>query len=120
MGGKETKQRRLVGGGAGQQRIRSGGGNERRRASDSRRADDDELKAELIQHRRRSVSHSVAVLCEDKVMLVGGIKFGRYGKLTSAILARALGLNGTFTAVTCQVENIQQNNDTLAATLSIT
>ena len=53
-------------------------------------------------------------------MLVGGIKFGRYGKLTSAILARALGLNGTFTAVTCQVENIQQNNDTLAATLSIT
>ena len=52
-------------------------------------------------------------------MLIGGIKVGRYGKLTLDDLVRALVLNGSLTEVTRQVENIRGNNDTLAATLSL-
>ena len=52
-------------------------------------------------------------------MLIGGIKFGRYGKLTHAALARELGLDVILTTVTRQVEKIRGNDDTLSSTLSI-
>ena len=52
-------------------------------------------------------------------MLIGGIKVGRYGKLTHAALARELGLNVSLTTVTRQVEKIRGNDDTLSSTLSI-
>ena len=69
--------------------------------------------------RRRAVTCAVVFLREEKGMLIGGIKVGRYGKLTLDDLGRALVLNGSLTEVTRQVENIRGNNDTLAATLSL-
>ena len=53
-------------------------------------------------------------------MLIGGIKFGRYGKITRASLAITVFLNGSLVSVTCQVGNIRGNYDTLTASLSLT
>ena len=90
-GGKETKHKIQLGEGDGK---------------DRRRADDDELKDELIQQRQRAVLCAVVIFREEKGMIIGGIKVGSYGKPTCAALYRALGLNGSLTAFTCQVENI--------------
>ena len=81
-----------------------GGGKERRRAYNSRRVYDDELKAELIKQRQRAVVCAVAILLEEKGVLIGVIQFGRYGKLTCSALARSLDLNGSLAEVTRQVE----------------
>ena len=70
--------------------------------------------------RRRAVACADAILREERGMLIGGIKVGRYGKITHAALARAYGLKGGLTEVTCQVEKIRVNNDTLADTLALT
>ena len=53
-------------------------------------------------------------------MLIGGIEAGRYGKLTRAALARGLGLNGSITPVTHQLEKIRGNKYTLTNTLALT
>ena len=53
-------------------------------------------------------------------MLIGRIEVGRYGKLTRFALAISFGSKGSPTSVTCHVENILGNNDTLAATLALT
>ena len=52
-------------------------------------------------------------------MLIGGIEVGRYRNITLSALARALGLNGSLTEVTRQVENIQGKNDILSATFAL-
>ena len=52
-------------------------------------------------------------------MLIGGIKVGRYGKLTHAALARELGLDVILTTVTRQVEKIRGNDNTLSSTLAL-
>ena len=69
--------------------------------------------------RRRAVACTVAILCEERGMLIGGNEVGLYGKLTCSDLARAFVLKGILTPVTRQVENIRGNNDTLAATLAL-
>ena len=94
-GGKETKQRRQVG-------LRDG--KDMRRVENRRQADDDESKEKLIQQRLRAVTCAVEILREDKGILIGVIEVGSYVKLTCAALARTLGLNGSITAVTCQVD----------------
>ena len=70
--------------------------------------------------RRRSVRCAVVILREEKGMIIGGIKVGRYRKITRDALSRAFGFNGSLTEVTCQVEKIRDNDDTLAATLALT
>ena len=57
-------------------------------------------------YRRQYIVCVVAVLREEKGMLIGVMEVGRYGKLTRAALSRAIGLNGSLTAVTLQVEKI--------------
>ena len=42
------------------------------------------------EDRRQSVVCAVAILHEEKGIIVGGIEVGRYGKLTCAALAREL------------------------------
>ena len=59
-------------------------------------------------------------LHEEKGILIGVIEVGRYGKLTRSSLAKAFGLNEILASVTFQVDNIQGNYDTLAATLALT
>ena len=56
--------------------------------------------------RRQSFTCAVAILREEKGVLIGGIEVGHYNKLTRAALDRASGLNGSITAVTNQVKNI--------------
>ena len=70
--------------------------------------------------RRLAVTCAVVILCEEKGMIIGGTKVGRYGKITRDALSRAFGLNGSLTEFTCQMEKIQENDDTLAATLALT
>ena len=53
-------------------------------------------------------------------MLVGGIKFGRFGKLTCDTLARALGLKGGLIAVTHKVKKMRGNEDTFDSTIALT
>ena len=53
-------------------------------------------------------------------MVIRGIDFGCYGKLTCYALSKSLGLNGSLTAVTCQVEKIRWNDDTIASTIALT
>ena len=72
------------------------------------------------KYRRRAVAYAVAILREEKGMLIGGIKVGRYGNINRAALDRSFCLNGGPTAVTFQVENIRGNNDTLAVTIALT
>ena len=69
---------------------------------------------------RQTFTCAVAILREEKGMLIEGIEVGRYSKLTRSDLARELGLNGNLTEVTCQVEKIQGNYDTLASTFVLT
>ena len=109
-GEKETKQRRQAG-------LRDG--KDMRRADNRRQADDDESKDKLIQQRIRAVTCAVAFLREKKGMLIGVIEVGCYGKITCSALARALGFNGSVTAVTLKVENILGNDDTFYATLDV-
>ena len=73
MGGEETKQRRQVGEGGGKDRIQAGGEKDMRRLDNRRRAHDDKLKSELIQQIQISVACAVAILCEDKGVLIGVI-----------------------------------------------
>ena len=42
-------------------------------SSDRRQAGDDELKADLIQQIQIAISCAIAVLCEDKGVIIGGI-----------------------------------------------
>ena len=58
------------------------------------------------EYRRLSEACAVAIFREEKGILVGGIKVGRYGKLTPAALYIAFSLNVSLTSVTHQVENI--------------
>ena len=71
------------------------------------------------ENRRLSVACAVAILREEKGVIIGGIKFGRYSKITCAASDRALGFNGGLTAVTCQVEKIRRNDGTLSSTLTL-
>ena len=70
--------------------------------------------------KRRAVSCAVAILHEEKGIIVGGIEVGRYGKLTCSVLVRAFCLNGSLTAVTRQLEEIQGNDEILADTIALT
>ena len=54
--------------------------------------------------RRRAVACAIESFCEKLGILIGGIKVGRYSKITCAGLAKAFGLNGSITAVTRQVD----------------
>ena len=56
--------------------------------------------------RRQAVACAVVILREEKGMIIGGIKVGRYGKITRAALSIAFGLNGSIAKVTYQVEKI--------------
>ena len=72
-----------------------------RRKKKSRRVGEDGGK-----DRRQAVACAVAILREERGMLIEDIEVGRYGKLTRAALARAFGLKGSLTVVTRQVQNI--------------
>ena len=51
---------------------------------------------------------AVSILCEDKGMVFGGIKVGRYSNLTHSALAGEFGFNGGLTEVTRQEDNLFQ------------
>ena len=70
--------------------------------------------------RRRAVACAIESFCEKLGILIGGIKVGRYSKITCAGLAKAFGLNGSITAVTCKVDNFLVNDKSLDATLTLT
>ena len=72
------------------------------------------------QDRRRAVACAIAILREERGMIIGGIEVGHYGKITCGALARSFGLNGSITSVTLQVKNIQGTDENLAATLALT
>ena len=63
---------------------------------------------------------TIAVLREEKEILIGLIEYGRYIKLTHVDLDRASGLNGIIAEVTLQVDNIRGDNNTLSDTISLT
>ena len=88
MGSNETKFRIRVGEGDGKDRIQVGGGKERRQAPDRRRADDDEMKAELLQQKQRASLCAVAILREEKGIIMWLIKVGLYRNQTHSYLAR--------------------------------
>ena len=56
--------------------------------------------------RRLAFTYAIAILREERGMLIGGIEVGRYGNLTRDALARAFGLNGSLTTFKCQMEKI--------------
>ena len=62
---------------------------------------------------------AIAILRAEKGMLIGVIDVVCYGKITCSALARALGFNGSVTAVTLKVENILGNDDTFYVTLNV-
>ena len=70
--------------------------------------------------RRRYFARAIAIFCEERAILIGGIEVGRYNKFNRAALDRAFGLNGSLTSGTRQVENISRKNDTLDSTLALT
>ena len=70
--------------------------------------------------RRQAVVWNVAILREEKDIIIGGIKVGRYGKIPCADLARAFVLNRSLTSITRQEENIRGNDETLPTTLVLT
>ena len=55
---------------------------------------------------RQAVACTVVIFCEEKGMIIGGIKVGHYDNLTRDSLARAFVLNRSLTVVTRQMEKI--------------
>ena len=70
--------------------------------------------------RRRAVTWTVAILREEEGVLIGGIEFGRYNRITHYSFDIAFSLNVSLTSVTRMVEKILGNDDILSATLEIT
>ena len=56
--------------------------------------------------RRQAAACAVDILGEEKGMSIGGIKVGRYDKLTCSALAILFGFNGSLKAFNHQVKKI--------------